>query len=63
MHQLDLVELQQPAQEVTCGDAESALDVRDEDDRVVGALGRERLSRCRPPRNLRLGPQQLTVDQ
>jgi hypothetical protein len=29
MHQLDLVELQQPAQEVTCGDNESALDVRD----------------------------------
>jgi hypothetical protein len=44
MNQLDPLELQQPAQEVSCGDAESALDVRDEDDSMAGALGRERLS-------------------
>jgi hypothetical protein len=44
INQLDPLELQQPAQEVSCGDAESALDVRDEDDSMAGALGRERLS-------------------
>jgi hypothetical protein len=37
MRQLDPVELQQPAQEVARGDGESALDVRDEDDRLAGA--------------------------
>jgi hypothetical protein len=63
MHQLDPEELQQPAQEVARGDAESALDVRDEDDGLAGALGREHLSRSRPPPDLRLGLQQPAVDQ
>jgi hypothetical protein len=62
MHQLDPVELQQPTQEVSCGDAESTLDVHDEDDRLADALGRERLSRCRSPPDLRLRPQQPAVD-
>jgi hypothetical protein len=52
MHQLNPVELQQPAQEVACGYAESALDVRDEDDRLAGALGQECLSRRWPPPDL-----------
>jgi hypothetical protein len=52
MHQVDPVELQQPAQEVARGDAESALDAHDEDDRLIGALGRKRLSCRRPPPDL-----------
>jgi hypothetical protein len=63
MHQLDAVELQQLAQEVACGDAEPALDVRDEDDCLTGSLGRECLSCCQPPPDLRLRSQQLVVDQ
>jgi hypothetical protein len=63
MHQLDPVELQQPTQEVACRDAESALDVRDEDNCLVGALGRECLSLRRSPPDLRLRSQHPTVDQ
>jgi hypothetical protein len=62
MHQLSLVELQQPAQEVARRNAESVLNVSDEDDGLAGALGRECLSRSRPPPDLSLGPQQPTVD-
>jgi hypothetical protein len=40
------------------------LDVRNEDDCLAGALGRERLSRHRPPPDLRLRSQcpRLTSD-
>jgi hypothetical protein len=61
-HQLDAVELQQPAQEVTPGDTEPVLDVREEYDGLAGALVLERLSRRRPPPDLRLGPPQPVVD-
>jgi hypothetical protein len=57
MHQLDAVEVQQSVQEVAHGDAESALDVHEEDDGLAGAPGRERLSRRRPPPDLCLGSQ------
>jgi hypothetical protein len=55
VHQLDAVEVKQPAQEVARQDAEPALDVREENDGFAGPLRRELLSCRRPPADLHLG--------
>jgi hypothetical protein len=54
---LNVVEVEEVAKEVARRDAESALDVREEDDSLVGPLRRELLACRRPPANLRLRPQ------
>jgi hypothetical protein len=63
VYQLDAVEVQKPTQKIACEDAESALDVREEDDGLAGSLRQECLSRRRPPPDLHLGPQQPAVHQ
>jgi hypothetical protein len=63
VHQLDVVEVEESAQEVARRDAEPALDVCEEDDSFASALRRELLARCRPPADPRLGPQQPAVRQ
>jgi hypothetical protein len=61
VHQLDAVEVEESTQEVTRRDVESTLDVHEEDDSLAGPLCRELLASCRPPTDLRLGPQQTAV--
>jgi hypothetical protein len=56
VHQLNAVEVEEAAQEVTRRDAEPALDMREEDDGLASPLRRELLARRWPPANLRLGP-------
>jgi hypothetical protein len=63
VHQLDAVEVKKPAQEVARRDAESEIDVREEDDGLAGPLRLELLSRRRPQTDLHLGPQQPAVHQ
>jgi hypothetical protein len=63
MYQLDAVEVEEATQEVARRDAESALDMREEDDGLAGPLRRELLTRRRPTTDLRLGPQQPAVHQ
>jgi hypothetical protein len=44
VHQLDVVEVEESAQEVTSRDAEPTLDVREEDDGLAGPLRQELLA-------------------
>jgi hypothetical protein len=57
VHQLDAVEVEEAMQEVSHRDAETSLDVREEDDGLAGPLYRELLARRPPPPDLELGPQ------
>jgi hypothetical protein len=61
VHQLDAVEVEEAAQEVSQRDAETSLDVREEDDGLSSPLCRELLARRPAPPDLELGPQQPAV--
>lgn len=55
LYQVDLVEVQEPVEEVIGWDPKSTLDVHEEDDGLPSPLGGERLAGRWPPSHLHLG--------